>query len=369
VTTDLREALRGAVVDAPNDLADLRAVVAAGSRRVRRRVRLTVGSSVLTVAAVVGALVLSGALNTGREPLPSKVVHLDLTKAERLDLDVLASVQVTWREYDAQQDKVFGITPDGLLLRGKRVPGVGRRLGLFDPQTGSTGWLPTLPWHVLRPRLVGLTRDAVVLFDHRDVYMVTLLGYDRASGSWRRGDIRLPPGIEVHQTPSLYLGDDGRVYVGSRMEGAPEQHWWSSAWEGGALRPEPSLTGLAVAWDGTGRATAAFDGQVSVSTLGAERVVSRERPDGCAPDDEGLDRWSVWPEIVLSSRSGATTGRPRRSCMTPTGRPSRWPAACSVLPTGTMSSSAMCARRRAVQEAPMTRAPGGRTSWTSRNPA
>ena len=50
MSTDLHAALREAVADAPTYESDLRTVVEAGSRRVRRQAAFRVGSAALVVA-------------------------------------------------------------------------------------------------------------------------------------------------------------------------------------------------------------------------------------------------------------------------------------------------------------------------------
>ena len=85
MSTDLRGALREAVADAPYDESDLRDVLVTGSRRVRRRAVLVVGSSALAVGTVI-ASVVAVTNDPTEEPRPAGVVRLDLDRAQPLDL-------------------------------------------------------------------------------------------------------------------------------------------------------------------------------------------------------------------------------------------------------------------------------------------
>lgn len=284
MTTDLRQALCGAVAEAPTDLADLRAVVEAGARRVRRRRLMLTGGT--AVGVVVAALAWAGAVQGEHDPVPAKVVHLDLDRGRPLDLDALVSVRATWREYNTGLEGVLGVTDDGLVVRHQRVAGVGQRLGLLDPATGVTRWR-AMPKTVGSPRPVDLTEEALVLYDWRQGVVLEL---DRTSDRWRRQQLDLVPGHEVHTPPQVEIGAGGRIYVGSSMEGGPfEMQWWSYELGSSEPRPEPDLRGRAVAWDGDRRVTAASDGRVVLSSAGGtDQVLSTTRPRRCDAPDLGF---------------------------------------------------------------------------------
>jgi hypothetical protein len=293
MSTDLHTALREAVANAPFDEPDLQAVVDAGSRRVRRRAALVIGSSALAVvAAIVITSVIVGWDRTEPDPLPAGVLRLDLSKAESQDLDVLASVRTSSRDAtDGGDDRFLGLTPDGLVLRSRNASnGALHEVGLLDPATGTTDWLPPLP--IYPQGVVSLTSDRLVLFAPEHPRRVNLLVLDRGSEAWERTLVRLPMGLESHVpfrlAVRLTVGPDGWVYLGSTYEGeSGPLRWWSYAVpEGGDARPEPTLVGTAVAWGHGVEATASNDGRVIVTDEGAEQLLAEERPEACEPTSE-----------------------------------------------------------------------------------
>lgn len=286
MSTDLHAALREAVADAPFDESDLRTVINAGSRRVRRRAAFRVGSSALLVVAAVLTSVAVGPDRSDQEPRPADVVHLDLSRAERQDLDVLASVRTTWREpmNELDHDRFEGLTTDGRVLRSRYTSeGDLDELGLLNPATGRTDWLPPPP--VAAQSVVELTADRLMLFARLGARRSALLVFDRRSETWESSTVRLPYGLELHVPFRLALGPDGRLYLGSTLEGeSGPLSWWSYAVpEGGEGRPQPALAGAAVAWGDGVQARAYGDGRVVLSGSGAERLVAEERPAGCEP--------------------------------------------------------------------------------------
>jgi hypothetical protein len=288
MSTDLHAALREAVANAPFDEPDLQAVVDAGSRRVRRRAALVIGSSALAVvAAIVITSVIVGWDRTEPDPLPAGVLRLDLSEAESQDLDALASVRTTWRdEMDIDHDRFEGLTTDGLVLRSRYTyDGDMWEFGLLDPATGRTDWLPPPP--VGAEAVVELTADRLVLLGGNPG-RGTLLVFDRRSETWESADLRLPAGLEAHVPFRMGIGADGRLYLGSTYEDeSGPLNWWSYALpQGGEARREPALAGAAVAWGHGVRASAFPDGRVVLSVSGADRLVSDELPAGCEPPSD-----------------------------------------------------------------------------------
>ena len=296
MSTDLREALHEAVADAPFDASDLRTAVAVGSRRVRRRAAIRVGSAALAVAAVVLTSVVVGSDRSDHEPLPADVVHLDLSRAATQDLDILASVRTTWREPmdDLDHDRFEGLTTDGLVLRSRYISdGSVYQLGLLDPETGETDWLPPSPV-ATETDGVELTADRLVLFAQLGPRRGFLLMFDRRSQTWESTDLRLPGGLEAHVPFRLALGLDGRLYLGSTYENDPRPlSWWSyPVPQGGDGQPEPALTGADVAWGDGLQASADSEGRVILTSSAGERLVAEERPTGCeTPTDPAYARW------------------------------------------------------------------------------
>lgn len=288
MSTDLRTALRDAVAEPPPGRVDVAAIVEAGDRRARRRSRIVIGAGALAVAALlVAAAVVSGLGRSDPDRLPADVVRLDLARADRVRLDALATTRTTWRddrdEATLGWDRFDGITTDGLVLRSRYSSARGRvELGLLDPRTGSTDWLPPSPLRSWEPRAVALTAERLVLAATAGNGHSVVV-FDRVARTWRRSIVQIPYGIEVHVPPRLVLGPDDRLYLGSTMEGeSGPLHWWSAPVDGGGTaRSEADLEGLAVTWAPGTLVTADPDGQVVTTTAEGERVVSDRRPDGC----------------------------------------------------------------------------------------
>jgi hypothetical protein len=304
MSTELRAALREAVSDAPFEDGDLRSVLDAGARRVRRRTTTRAGLCLLAVAALVVGLVVRE--DRPVEPQPADVVRLDLGSASQARPDVLASTRTTWsdvRNADLSHDQLLGLTEDGQVLRSRYDYGTGvEELGLLDPRTGATDWLPRPPTRGLQP--VALTADRLVL-----VRAVagggTVAVLDRGSRTWTSSSIRVRPGLEVHSPFELRLGADGRLYLGSSMEREADSfRWWAyDVREGGPGRLERSWEGADVAWDGALGVRAYGDGRVVLTRGRSERVVATTRPTSCPrPSEPGL---AGLPPMV-----GLADGRP-----------------------------------------------------------
>lgn len=286
MSTDLRSALREAVSDPPPSGFDVGAVVQAGARRTRRRARTRIGAGALAVLVLLIAAAVASGVRRDPEPSPAEIVRLDLERATRVRLDELATTRTTWRD-DGEEalgwDHLDGLTTDGLVLRSRTTGAGGRvELGLLDPGTGTTDWLPPAPVRQWEPRAVALTADRLVLASGGG-NSLSVVVFDRSSRTWQRSTVRIPYGVELHVPPRLALGPDDRLYVGNTAEGqSGPMRWWSAPLtSGGTARSEASLEGLALAWaDGT-RVTADPDGRVIVTTPEGERVISEHRPDGC----------------------------------------------------------------------------------------
>ena len=301
MSTDLGAALREAVADAPYDESDLRDVLATGSRRVRRRGALLIGSSALAVGAVI-ASVVAVTNDPAEEPRPARVVRVDLDQAQPLDLQPARQ---------GGRDRFVGLTADGLVLRNRHPQGGDAyELGLLDPEPGTrTGF------RLLRTRSgpgvssVQLSAERLMLLDAKPAAYRgkpgrgTLLVFDRVSRTWQTSEITVPAGVEAHLPPSVGVGLDGRLYLGHTNEGeSGPMRWWSyPVPQGGEARPEPALTGTSIAFDDGVQARADSDGRIVLSTPGEERLLAEHRPQACEPPSE--PDTALWPGWVRMAGS------------------------------------------------------------------
>lgn len=289
MSTDLRTALREAVTDEPTFDLDPATLAMTGGRRARRRTRLAVGATALATGAVLAAVAVLAdrpAVDHDPDPARTELRRLDLDDSAPARPDVLVSTRTAWdKNRDSlEYDELVGITADGLIVRGRHTREHGAvELGLLDPSSGTTQWLPTPRGRLIDAVPVDLTAERLVLALAAGTRH-SMLVFDRATAQWQREVIEVPPGIEVHVPPLLELGADGRLYIGTALEGdAGPLHWWSAAVpDGGAARPEPDLQGAAVTWGDGARLTADNDGRVVLtSSAGATTVVADRRPPGC----------------------------------------------------------------------------------------
>jgi hypothetical protein len=185
----------------------------------------------------------------------------------------------------------MGLTTDGLVLRSRYTHEQRHdELGLLDPATGRTAWLPPPPISA-RAIPVELTEDRLVLSAQVGIRRMALLVFDRRSRAWETPiRARTPAGLEAHVPFRLALAPDGRLYLGSTYENDPRpMGWWSySVPQGGDGWPEPDLIGEGVAWKDGVRARADGSGRVVLSGRGGERVVAGERPEGCAANERSI---------------------------------------------------------------------------------
>lgn len=301
MSTELRTALRDAVSTPPPYDPDVAAIVDAGVRRNRRRARVAVAAC---AAVVVAIAVTAGVVSGPRpDPGPAKVVRLDLERAEPVRLDVLATTRaavVGRPEGPLERARFEGITADGLVLvnrhRNESRPLV---LGLLDPASGVTDWLPPPGVDNRELQVVDLTPERLVVVTRSaGAYGYVMLVFDRAARTWQRSEVQLPGRVEVHVGPQLALGPDDRLHFGAMTEGQPYPvSWWSAPLTDDSpdLREEPELEGAAVAWRDDVMVSADPTGRVVVSGPDEERVVSEHRPADCAAPEDFPD----WPVGLL----------------------------------------------------------------------
>jgi hypothetical protein len=309
VSTELRAALREAVADAPSYDVDPVSLIRAGARRRRRRAGAIVGASALAAAAVVVTAVLSRHERPDPDPAPAEIVRLDLDDSAAVDLDVVASTRTTWEDDgrdSLEYDRLAGITADGLVLRTRYTNDRGHvEIGLLDPATGATDWLPLLAGRPPEITPVELGEDRLVLAEWMHQGRTFHL-YDRGTRTWQRSVVHVSGAWERHVPPLVRIGPDDRVYVGSTMEGeSAPLHWWSAPLdEGGQARVEPGLRGVTVAWTGDSLVRAAADGRVVVATPAGETELSDRRPAGCDPPASFPD---VAPTVLWAGDSPVVT--------------------------------------------------------------
>jgi hypothetical protein len=80
------------------------------------------------------------------------------------------------------------------------------------------------------------------------------------------------------------------LYIGNNLEGESSPvYWWSyDVPEGGKGRVEAAYENVTLAWGDGVRATAEPDGRVVLSTSGEERLLAKDRPEGCEPPSDSL---------------------------------------------------------------------------------
>ena len=326
MSTELRTALRDAVSAPPPFEPDVAAIIGAGLRRTRRRARVAVGAC---AAVVVALVVTAGVVLSTRpdpDPQPAKVVRLDLERAEPVRLDVLATTRaavVGQPEGPLERALFEGLTADGLVLVNRhRNATRPLELGLLDPSSGATDWLPPPGVDNRELQVVDLTSERLVVVTRLGGgYGYVMLVFDRGARTWQRSEVQLPGGVEVHFGPQLALGPDDRLYLGHMFEGQPVPvGWWSAPLtdDSPELRAEPELEGASVAWGDDVMVSADPSGRVVVSGPDGQRVVSEHRPGGCLPPEDypdspvGLLMAGDTPVVTYWCR----TGRPRGSHIT-----------------------------------------------------
>lgn len=330
MVTELRQTLSRAADDDPSYDVDLAFVVGEGARRVRRRRARVLVAAALTAAVVTAALAVPQLAERSERPDPAAPFVLDPGDARPVTPEILLSRRTTWRDpaNELDHDLFLGLTEDGLALRSRYTyDGDVSELGLTDPDTGRTTWLPRPPGDLGEPRPLELGADELVLLDNRHSYRAAVLRFDRRTDTWSRAVVSWPKG----RTGSLFgvfggqLGDDGLLYL---RDTEPPSHWWTApASTGGAARPRPELDGLELAWGDDAAAVAHVDGTVEVTYASTSEVVRIRPPAGCdpLPRPEGMELAMSPTMVTFAGRRPVVSFTCRQGAWTvvhePDGRP------------------------------------------------
>jgi hypothetical protein len=248
VVNELKQLMGENVAAPPSDDLDIAALVERGRRRVRRRrAGIVSGVALAAVAVATGAAFTlpSGGSHRAaadRPPRPDAPT-VSLAGAEQAvegrDYRVLA----THTNDDLEQDNgqyLDGVTEDGLILfrDGPRSDLPRARLGLMDPVSGATDWLPPGPGAQSQTWPIELGTDRLVLAGAgrpSEGGMETRLQayvFDRATRRWTTVSWPTLPAVDQ---PYALPGPDGRLYVRAPAErGAIPPGGWPTGAHGEA---------------------------------------------------------------------------------------------------------------------------------------
>jgi hypothetical protein len=293
---------------------DVGAALADLARRRRRRTTRRTVAAIATLAAVAAA---AGALTlpSGRDrtqpaqpgPVPTRVSLDDAVPAKA---ETLERLRMTWRDPDGPlgRDRFEGLTADGLVVRARDDGTRSTEVGLVEPGSGRTSWLPPVPWELGTTYPIDLAADQLAYVDVH-VGRLWLVTFHRLEGAWSRVRVDLNDQVSSKFFGDIArLGPDGRVYF---LNGNLTVSWWSVPLvTGGALRPEPDLDGKTVAFSDDAVATANADGEVFVERDGGTTTVADGPPPGCTATDAlppGLS--FAGTNLLVSWQCGEEDGR------------------------------------------------------------
>jgi hypothetical protein len=298
----------------------------------RRRRRRTTSRVLVAAGAVATVVVASLTLPLGREGTepaePEPPTQLKLEDATRARPEVLAERRVTWRAPigPPEFDRFDGLTDDGLVLRARgrtvRSPEYAHledlELGLWDPSSAGTSWLPAPPWSLGPYPPLELAADRLVFVDqHRS--LAWLITFDRLEGTWSRVRVDVARAATTGFITPVGLGPDDRVYF---LDGTSSVNWWSVPLDtGGQLRPEPELDGKWLAMSDDSLATTDTAGNVVLERHGETVTVVDEWPGLCPPPYRSTSRpfpAFAGPNLVVTWEC---SGEGLLSVFDPSGRP------------------------------------------------
>lgn len=237
MVNDLRDLLNDNVTSPPHDHLEMRAVLARGRRRVRRRRLAALGGTAVVTAVLVATASLTS-LNSEPPDFASAGVPQPDAPTLRLDDARLAVQGTDYRvlashvneNLNRDNGQYFdGVTDDGLLLfrDGPRMDSLHHRFALLDPATGKKDWLPDLDVGRTQTRVVDLGQEQLVLVTSEGGLEADLVVhvFDRELRQW--STVRWPGLPAVENRFGAVLGPDERLYVPvpAHQGQAPEGGW------------------------------------------------------------------------------------------------------------------------------------------------
>lgn len=230
MVNDLRDLLRDAAQNPPDDGVVPHDLLVAGKTRVRRRRLGTLAGGAALVVAIAAIPFGFSRLDLGRgeagvanqvQPVGKVMALKDAVGAvEGEDYDVLFT-QLNQDLDEANGTYVKAIVAGGVLTAdGPRGADNVIRWGLLDPERGTTDWLPLTETNWGPDRFVGQTSSGRLVFvDNVSQALWTVHTEDEM---WVRTELETPVGLTVDNTWSIRLGEDDRVYVAIDESGRSE---------------------------------------------------------------------------------------------------------------------------------------------------
>lgn len=231
MVNELRELMREASGNPPQDHGDVPALLQRGRRRVRVRRVVAIGGTSLAAGAI--ALGSVAWLNPSPADLAAAGVP-DVTGPSVRLADARPAVDgQDYRELASHTDEDLnhdngqyfdGVTDDGLILfrDGPRMGQLYPRYALMDPSTGKKEWLPQLDIGQTQTRAIELNEERLVLVS---LGKAVVYVFDRDTGRW--SGLTWPELPQTAETWGSALGPDGRLYLRvPATHGSPPPGGW-----------------------------------------------------------------------------------------------------------------------------------------------
>ena len=312
--TGLQQLLADALAGEPRDDLDLVAVVAEGRRRRQRRRRWVLAAVAAgTATAVIAATVGPRLIDKPREPDPAPptptVVSVDvlpLNGAAELPGGALRTHHAPGDNLeDLSWDRWAGVTDDGYVVRIRSDFETDTlSIGLVDPATGSTEWLPQADYPLIHPDPLRLTTEELVFLDGAVNGSPAVAVYDRVAGRWssyarvnavNHNSQRMYP---LDGLARAWVDAEDRLWIklfegpgADRTEcSTPDdeevdltcwERWWSVPFrEGGRATRSEAFEGTSLAWAGEVVVSASAEGLTIITPTG-KVAAPLAAPEGC----------------------------------------------------------------------------------------